>query len=386
MKKPQLFVLLLVVLGFASLQAGAQQTPEQNHGFTNTQKSVKEWWNMPYPTRFDRTKLSLAQKQGFLTVKGNKVLDEAGKPFILRGVNIADPDKLVHQNVWSEKLFAEVKKWGANSVRLPIHPIVWRNRGPQWVLERIDEAVIWANAHDQYLIVDWHSIGNLKTGMYQMPFYETSPEETANFWRAIAYRYKDVPTVAVYEIFNEPTHNFIGTGDYSLGKITWDEWRVMLEDLIDLIYVYNPKAIPLVGGFNWSYDLTPVASKPVRREGIAYSIHPYPTKAKPKVKDTKGYFELWEKQWGYVAAKYPVMATELGWVKPDGFGAHVPVIDDGAYGPRIVEFMEARGIHWTVWTFDPDWAPVMISDWNFTPTEQGAFFRDEMLKRNGKLN
>ena len=56
-----------------------------------------------------------------------------------------------------------------------------------------------------YLIVDWHSIGNLETELFQHPQYVTSVAETANFWKSIAHRYKGVATMAVYEIFNEPT-------------------------------------------------------------------------------------------------------------------------------------------------------------------------------------
>jgi hypothetical protein len=43
-----------------------------------------------------------------------------------------------------------------------------------------------------------------------------------------------------------------------------------------------------------------------------------------------------------------------------------------------MEYMKDRGISWTAWCFDPDWSPTMISDWDFTPTEQGAFFKTVM--------
>jgi hypothetical protein len=32
-------------------------------------------------------------------------------------------------------------------------------------------------------IIDWHSIGNLKSGMFQSPMYDTSQAETFSFWR-----------------------------------------------------------------------------------------------------------------------------------------------------------------------------------------------------------
>ena len=29
---------------------------------------------------------------------------------------------------------------------------------------------------------------------------------------------------------------------------------------------------------------------------------------------------------------------------------------------------------------DPDWAPTLIKDWNFTPTRQGTYFKKALLK------
>ena len=35
------------------------------------------------------------------------------------------------------------------------------------------------------------------------------------------------------------------------------------------------------------------------------------------------------------------------------------------YGPAITSFLDARGISFTVWCFDPHWAPMLITDWNY---------------------
>jgi hypothetical protein len=91
--------------------------------------------------------------------------------------------------------------------------------------------------------------------------------------------------------------------------------------------------------------------------------------------------ENWEKDWGYVADKYPVMAAEIGFMAAGDPGAHTPVIADEDYGRRITAYFEKKGISWTAWCFDPDWAPQLISDWGYTPTRQGAFFRAYMLKK-----
>ncbi|MDO3384805.1 cellulase family glycosylhydrolase [Gilvimarinus sp. SDUM040013] len=376
-----------LALVLVSLLTACSTSPEhkstQNHGFSSAQESSAEFWNIPYPQSFDTA--TLVNEQDVLSVAGAKVVDESGNTFVLRGVNIADPAKLAYDNRWDERIFAEVAAWGANVVRIPVHPLGWRRQGKDWYFERIDEAVRWANAHNMYLILDWHIIGNIQSALYQHPMYVTNMDETREFWQSVALRYRGVPTIAVYELLNEPTHDFIGNGAESLGKASWEGLRAIHEELIDLIYVYDKNVIPLVSGFNWAYDLTMVADAPVRREGIAYTIHPYPQKAKPEVKSKENFFALWQETWGYVAENYPVMATELGWVRADGYGAHVPVIhDEGTYGPQIVEFMEARDIAWTAWVFDPDWSPTLINDWDFTPSEQGAFFKKVMTDLNAQ--
>ena len=156
--------------------------------------------------------------------------------------------------------------------------------------------------------------------------YNTTKAETFKFWRTVAQRYKNEPQVALYEIFNEPTIN--GTG-----PCTWTEWKTLQEQIIDTIRAYNPNAICLCAGFNWAYDLTPVA-------------------------DT-----------------YPVICTEIGFCLENEPGAHIPVMSTDVYGEHITKYFEQKGISFTVWCFDTSWAPMLISDWDFTPTTQGRFFK-----------
>lgn len=332
----------------------------------------ERFWERPYPMQFDRS--SLTVEQDVIRVRGNRFVDERGGTFVFRGMNIADPSKLLTDGRWDRRIFEEINAWGANTVRVPVHPAAWRYRGRDRYLELIDDAVRWANELGMYLIVDWHSIGYLPTELYQHDMYVTTKQETLSFWRDIAFRYQDVPTVAVYELFNEPT-----TQGNTLGKRNWTEWKSLNEYIIDMIRARDEAVIPLVAGFNWAYDLRNVRDDPVEREGVAYASHPYPQKARPDVPGKESIFAQWEEAWGFVADTYPMILTEIGWVREDGYGAHVPVINDGSYGPMIAEYMEKKGLSWTGWVFDPDWSPVMIEDWDFTPSEQGAFFRQLML-------
>ncbi len=140
-------------------------------------------------------------------------------------------------------------------------------------LHLLDKGVKWATERDMYVIIDWHSIGNLKNEMYQHDMYETTQKETFEFWRTIAKHYKNNPTVAFHELFNEPT---LYNGE--LGTCSWEEWKTLNEEMITIIRANGGKGIPLVAGFNWAYDLSEIAKNPINATGIAYVSHPYPQK------------------------------------------------------------------------------------------------------------
>ena len=331
-----------------------------------------DWWNVPYPEPFDASGIQTSLPR--LHVEGNRFVDESGNTVVLYGVNISDPDKLAKQGHWSKAHFQVIKDWGATLVRVTVHPVAWKERGKDEYFKLLDQAVTWASELGLYLNIEWHGIGNLQTEVFQHPMHYTTRQETYNFWRDVSFRYAGVPAVAFYELFNEPT-----TYREQLGRISWAEWKVIVEQMITIIRAHDPEVIPLVGGFDWAYELRSVGADPIDFPGIGYVTHPYPMKA-PQPWEAN-----WENDWGYVADKYPVMAAEIGFMAAGDPGAHTPVIADEDYGRRITAYFEKKGISWTAWCFDPDWAPQLISDWSYTPTKQGAFFRAYMLgKRDMK--
>jgi aryl-phospho-beta-D-glucosidase BglC (GH1 family) len=303
----------------------------------------------------------------WIQVAGNQFVNESGEAVIFQGVNIRDPHGLDRDGLWKKSHFEEAKKWGANVVRLPVHPRAWRARGEKNYLSLLDQAVSWARELELYLILDWHSIGNLKQEKFQNEGYITTLEETRSFWNAVSGRYADSPEVAMYELFNEPTIS----GD-RFGEMTWQEWKAINEELIQLIRNNHPKSVILVAGFDWAYDLTPVKADPINAQGIAYVSHPYPEKRKAP------WEAQWEADWGNVAEKYPVILTEIGFALPHEPGVHVPVHGDETYGNALVDFTAERGISWVVWCFDSRWSPCMYKDAQYTPSRQGAFFKKVM--------
>lgn len=314
--------------------------------------------------------VSQAQDLSRISVQGNRFVTAEGNTIIFRGLDTSDPDKLQRNGHWNKRYFEEMKNWGANITRFPVHPRAWRAHGKENYIKLLDQGVQWAKETGLYVIIDWHSIGNLRSEMYQHEMYETTKKETFEFWRAISSHYKDNTTVAFLELFNEPT---VQGGQ--LGSCTWAQWKEIIEEMITIVRGNGSKAIPLVAGFNWAYDLTPVATDPINAEGIAYVSHPYPQKR------NKPWEEQWTADWGFVADKYPLILTEIGFCGPDDKGAHRPVISDESYGDAITKYCKENGISYTVWVFDPDWSPMLFSDWNFTPTRQGRYFKAALQKK-----
>ncbi len=304
-----------------------------------------------------------------ISVNGKNIVTESGKTIRLEGVSFSDPDKLEKDGQWNKRYFQEAKNWGCNVVRFAIHPTAVNNRGWDAYFKLVDQGVAWATELEMYVIIDWHSIGNLNTEKFTNKMYNTTWDETVKFWQTTAKRYKGNSTVAVYELFNEPTNE-----GGKLGELTWKTWRPTLEKLIDKITAIDKEKIFLVAGMNWGYFLDEVLENPVDRKNVAYCSHPYPQKRE------KPWEPQWEKDWGKVAEKYPIIATEFGFMGADERGAHIPCISDESYGEAIINYMDKKGISYTLWCFDPNWPPTLITDWDFTPSRQGRFFKDVLSK------
>lgn len=145
-------------------------------------------------------------------------------------------------------------------------------------------------------------------------------------------------------------------------------------------YTSNSKRMPLVAGFDWAYDLTPLILSAIAAEGIGYTAHPYANKR------SQPWEPKWEEGFGFAAAKYPIIATEFGgFAMPPAPGAEPPGgrgATAAAYRPAIIQYLEGRGISWTVWCFDPEWGPTLIRNWNYELNASGQFAQAAM---NGEI-
>lgn len=319
------------------------------------------WWKegyVPAPKKSPKSKLLPA-----IHVYKNKFVNAKGDTLLFRGLSISDPDKIEQQGHWNKHHFEKVKEMGTMLVRIPVHPVAWRERTPAKYLQLLDSAVDWCADLGMYIIIDWHSIGNLKMELFQDPMYNTTQKETYEFWQTISKHFSGNNTVAFYELFNEPT-----TYRGQLGNISWSDWKKMMEDMIHLIRAFDTQTIPLVAGFDWAYDLTPLREEPINAEGIAYVAHPYPWKRQ------EPWQPKWEEDFAFAAGDYPIIATEIGFdLRPN------ETIGPNHYGYQITKYLEQKGISWTAWVFDPEWGPRMLKSWDtYELTEMGKFFQQAM--------
>jgi endoglucanase len=205
---------------------------------------------------------------GYLKAKDKRIVDEAGRPVILRGMGLggwmlqegymlklgelgkgqeyvirAETAKLVGP----EREAAIHKAWldnhttkadidamaamGFNSVRLPMHyglltlaadqePVTGQDTWKEDGFKRIDDLLAWTKANGMYLILDLHAApggqGNdlpiadrdpSKPSLWQSP---ENRRKTVALWRKLAARYKDEPAIGAYDLINEPNWDFEG--------------------------------------------------------------------------------------------------------------------------------------------------------------------------------
>ncbi len=333
-------------------------------GFPDSGRLLKLWESRKSNVSADE------RRPDVISIKGNQFVDQQGAQVRFKGLAIADIHKIIGDGHWSRKHFHAVKKWGANIVRIPIHPGKFRKLGKEKYLQRLDEAVRWCEEYEMYVIIDWHSIGNLKTQKFESHDKITSVKETLSFWDLVSKRYADNPTVAFYEIFNEPARTYQG-----YGKCTWLQWKLMVEKIIDTIRANDKRTITLVAGFDWAYDLREAAADPIARKNIAYVAHPYPGKCEPPREPH------WEEHFGFLANRFPIFVTETSFAYT---GEH-SVDADGSFRNAILKYLDQKQISWCAWVFDPDWFPSLIDSYDYGATKPGSFFKNA-LQNTPKVN
>lgn len=307
-----------------------------------------------------------------LQVVGNRIVNEAGEIVILRGlgtqqiINLATTD---YDLRWDEDLFRTIHEWGATVVRILVAPGRFFEdevRG----LEVLDQAIEWAGKYDMYVIINFNTLGFPPTGFFSSNsrIEITSDVDLIRFWQMVSARFAGNDQVAFYEILNEAaSHPWDG-------RTYLEDWLILRdfsELVIDLIRKNDPDTIIMVSGLKWASDLSYVLNNPIRRSNIAYALHLFPSTA-----------DDWDLAFGDVAEKYPVIIGEISfgvditgsqdWLNESNYTGDKPFRD------AFIDYAEEKGLSWVAVVFSVLWAPELVQNEFFEPTEVGQFFHDQL--------
>ncbi len=215
----------------------------------------------------------------FLRVAGDKVLDSSGNPILLKGVAFGNQvwqDKALPNLHHSEVDYRRLAEMGMNSVRFYLHyitfeddahPGVYKEAGWRW----LDQNVAWAKKHGVYLVLNMH----VPPGGYQSQgkgkaLWEdrAAQKRFIELWQAIAKRYRNEPTIAGYDLLNEP-----------VVTRTAEQWRELAERTVQAVRMVDPHHILFIERVNavagdWKEDAERNFFK-VNDPNVVYEFHFY---------------------------------------------------------------------------------------------------------------
>ena len=164
-----------------------------------------------------------------------------------------------------EKMFAEIRRAGFETVRIPINfgawaslekPYRWENEDG---LKAADSFVKWALDNKLNAIIDLHHVefdGKIKGA--------ATTERIVWLWREIAGRYKNTnPEKVFFELRNEP-HD-----------IAAEDWRRQAEEIIKAVRQIAPNHTLIVGFHDWNSRRALIESAPFSDANIIYTFHYY---------------------------------------------------------------------------------------------------------------
>jgi len=294
---------------------------------------------------------------GRLVADGHDLVRGDGSAVRLRGVMVPALERLSEQGRLRPELFRTIAAAGANVVRLPVDPETWLS-DPEYVARFLDPAVRWAGDAGLYAIVDLHMIGNVETGAGQaMPASPALPL-AEGFWSAVSAYFRAAPHT-LFEVFNEPA------------GITADAWQPVAADLVRTIRAGGAQQLVIVGGVDFASDASWVADSPIADDNVAYAVHVYP-----------GTSVDWGRSFGAIAARYPVLVTEWGFMDENPSRSQGYLNGSQAtYGDRLMAFLNERGIGWVACWWDTEWEPPMLSRDGTSYTRLGQFVVQQLRNR-----
>lgn len=313
-----------------------------------------------------------------LRVSGNQLVDGAGRPLSVAGVNRSGSEYACAQG-WGifdgpvdDASIAAIASWHVNTVRIPLNEDCWLG------INGVNQAYAGANyqsairgyvdrllAHGLNVILDlhWGAPGNqLALAQELAPDADHAPA----FWSSVAAQYKGVNGIA-YDLFNEP-HD-ISWQCWLDGCVTIDGYQAVgVQQLIDAVRNAGATQPVIAEGLQWGADLSGwLASRPTDpAQQLVAGWHSYNF-------GSCGDIGCWVSTVAPVTTQVPVLATEVG--ENDC---------SGSYLSSLLPWADSHNIGYLAWAWDTASCgdgPSLISDYSGAPTPYGAWYETYLLPR-----
>jgi hypothetical protein len=234
-------------------------------------------------------------------VSGNRILDSAGRVFIVRGEDavygrFAGGDANgygLHNYQNAPRDLDNLKAQGVNTIRIMVSGGYDYQVGPLGsaeYLRELDQVVAWVTQRGM--------VAELSQG------WAHTPANTASFVGLLAGRYKANPLVWI-KPDNEPNCN---DGDTSKCG-DWAYWQSTERQYVQAIRNAGNTQPIMVNCIWWSWDCSQIASYPLGDANIIYGPHRYGNGA---TGFDAGQAANCDQQWANLAGSYPIVVDEIG--------------------------------------------------------------------------
>jgi len=269
--------------------------------------------------------------QGFLKASGTKIIDGQGQNVLLRGIGLGgwmlqegymlkinkeSQQYRIRERItdlmgpkqtqefydaWlanhTRKIDVDsMKRWGFNSIRLPMHynlytlpvdqePVAGKNTWLEKGFALTDSLLNWCKANKMYLILDLHAAPggqgndlNIADRDPSKPYLwdsKANQEKTIALWRKLAERYKNEPYIGAYDIINEPNYGFSNPEEDKNGtheKVNAPLRKLMVA-ITKAIREVDQQHLIIIEGNGWGNNYNGIF--PLWDKNMALSFHKY---------------------------------------------------------------------------------------------------------------
>lgn len=364
-----------------------------------------------------------AGRPGYLSTRGNQLVDSGGKPVRIAGINwfgFETNNRILH-GLWTrgyKSALDQIRQLGFNTLRIPYSNAMLRDdavtnsiniaQNPELQgltpLQCLDTVVAYCGQIGLRVILDRHSAradGYMGEDVWFIPgdAYYTEARWIGD-WVLLATRFAGNATVIGADLFNEPKR----TATWGNSAPATD-WNKAAERCGNAILAANPNWLVIVEGIEnfdgkgywWGGNLKGVATFPVVLKvsnKLVYSMHDYPASVYAQPWFTAADYPrnlggVWDAHFGFIFKRNtaPLLLGE--------FGSKLQTPLDRQWLDKLTDYIDGdfdlnganelaagnKGISWTFWSFNPnsgDTGGILLDDWMTVDQTKLNYLRPSM--------